>query len=131
MTSNKFLTPGTMSRDSLYNTKIPISHQKKSCFKDVLKCPLTETKLSIALLKLNWMEMHENWMLDYWNENTSNDIFHFSVNVIELEFQPIGFLAIFHYFYPKIYVNAHFNSVFSNNGWLNRKRANTDRFATI
>ena len=37
--------------------------------------------------------MHEIRMHDYWNENTSNDTFYFSVSVVELEFQPIGFLA--------------------------------------
>ena len=37
-------------------------------------------------------KVHEIKMHDYLNENESNDIFHFSVSVIELEFQPIGFL---------------------------------------
>ena len=38
-------------------------------------------------------KVHKNWMHDYWNENTSNDIFHFSISFKELKFQPIGFLA--------------------------------------
>ena len=38
------------------------------------------------------MKVQENWMHDYWNENTSNDIFHFSVSAIELMFQSIDFL---------------------------------------
>ena len=38
-------------------------------------------------------KMHEISMLDYWSENTSNDIFQFSVSVIEHEFQLIGFLV--------------------------------------
>ena len=37
------------------------------------------------------MKIYEIWMRDYRNENTSNDIFKFSVCVIELELQPIGF----------------------------------------
>ena len=130
MTSNKFLTPGTMSRDSLYNTKIPNSHQKKSCFKAVLKCPLTKTKLSIALLKLNLTKVYENWMHNYRSENVSNDIFRFSVSIIELEFQPTGFLVC--HFYPKIGVNerlAHFNSVLSNTGWFKRQTKNTVQFS--
>ena len=32
-------------------------------------------------------------MYNYWNENTSNNIFHFPVSIIELEFQPIGFMT--------------------------------------
>ena len=61
----------------------------------------------------------------------SNDIFHFSVNVIEL--QPIHFLAchFFCHFYPKIDANAYFSSVFSNNEWFNRKTKDTVRFFTI
>ena len=39
------------------------------------------------------MEVHEIWMHDYRSENLSNDIFPFSVSVVELEFQLIGFLA--------------------------------------
>ena len=39
------------------------------------------------------MKVHINWMHDYRNENTSNEIFPYSVSVIELEFQPIGFLG--------------------------------------
>ena len=43
-----------------------------------------------------------------------NDIIHFSVSIIELELQPIGFSGepFFHHFYPKIDSNAHFDSVF-------------------
>ena len=41
-------------------------------------------------------KVHEIWMHDYENEKASN-IFHFSVSVIKLEFQPIGFLAC-HFF---------------------------------
>ena len=63
----------------------------KDAFKAVLKCPLTEAKLSNALLKLIFLtKVHEIWMHDYWSENTSNDIFHFSITVIELEFQRKG-----------------------------------------
>ena len=40
-------------------------------------------------------------MHNYWNENTWNDTFHFSVSVVELEFQQIGFLA-YHFFLPFI-----------------------------
>ena len=36
-------------------------------------------------------------MHDYWNVNTSNDIFHFCVSVTEFEFQPIGFISC-HFF---------------------------------
>ena len=69
-------------------------------------------------------KVHENRMRDYWSEITSDDIFHFSVSVIELEFRPIGFLTchLFRHFYPKIDANANFNSVFSNIGVFNRKR---------
>ena len=42
-------------------------------------------------------KVYENWMYDYWNKNTSNDNFHFSVSVIELEFKTIGFLG--HHFF--------------------------------
>ena len=37
-------------------------------------------------------------MHDYSSENISNDIFQFSVRVIELEFQPIGRTPLFHHF---------------------------------
>ena len=52
----------------------------------------------------------------------SDDVFHFSVNVIELEYQIIGFLgaSLLHQFYPKIESNAHFDSV-SNTGRFNKK----------
>ena len=70
-----------------------------------------------------------NLVLDYWSENTYNDIFQFSVNVIELEFQLISFLVChFHHLYQKIATNADFNYVFSNIGWFNRKMVNTVRF---
>ena len=42
-------------------------------------------------------KVHENWMHDYGSENTTNDVFYFSVSAIELEFQPIDFLAC-HFF---------------------------------
>ena len=32
-------------------------------------------------------------MHDYYNENTYNDTFHFSVSAVELEFKQISFLA--------------------------------------
>ena len=40
-------------------------------------------------------------MYDNRNENTANDAFHFSVSIVELEFQQIGFLA-YHFFTPFI-----------------------------
>ena len=39
--------------------------------------------------------------------------------------------TLFHHFYPKIDLNAHFNSVFSNLGWFDRKTANRVRFSII
>ena len=42
-------------------------------------------------------KVHKIWMHDYSNENTSNDAFHFSLSVAELEFQQISFLA-YHFF---------------------------------
>ena len=35
---------------------------------------------------------------------------------------------LFHHFYLKVEANVHFNSVFWNIGWFNRKTANTVRF---
>ena len=62
--------------------------------KAVLKCPLTEANFSNTLLKLIFLtKVPEIWMRDYWSENTSNNVFHCSVSVIEFEFQLIGFLA--------------------------------------
>ena len=53
----------------------------------VLKCPLTEAKLSNATFEAYFLtKKHANWMHDYLSGNTSNDIFYFSVRVIELEF---------------------------------------------
>ena len=37
-------------------------------------------------------KMNEIWRLDYGNENTSNDVFHFSVNILGFEFQQTAFL---------------------------------------
>ena len=36
--------------------------------------------------------MNEIWRHDCRSENTSNNVFHFRVNLIELEFQLMGFL---------------------------------------
>ena len=68
-------------------------------------------------------KVHENWMNVYWSENTSNDIFHFSVSVIELEFSADRFsrTPLFSHFYPKIDADAHFKSVFLNIGWYKKK----------
>ena len=107
--------------------------------KAVLNCPLTEAKFSYALLKLFFFFFfsffnESGWKFHYWNENKSNDIFHYSVSLMELEFQPILGLSrmpFFHHFYPKIDVNAYFNCVFSNIGWFNRKTANAVRFPII
>ena len=49
-------------------------------------------------------------MQDYWNENTSNDIFHFFL------------VPFFHHFYPKFDSNAHFDNIFSIIGLFNRKK---------
>ena len=46
-------------------------------------------------------KVHKIWMYDYWNENRPNDIFHFSVSVVELKFQQISFLS-FHFYVPFI-----------------------------
>ena len=39
------------------------------------------------------MKVHKAWMRNHWSENPSNYIYQFSESVIELEFQPIGFLG--------------------------------------
>ena len=90
-------------------------------------------RLTNELLKHFLTKVNANWMHDYWSKNTSNDIFHTSVSVIELEFQPIGFsrLPLFYHFYPKIDAKAHFNSLLSNVEWFNRKPKNTVRFSII
>ena len=53
--------------------------------------------------------MNEIWSFDYRNENTSNDVFCFSVNLIGFEFQPTDFfhVRLFHSFCPKITSNFH------------------------
>ena len=74
--------------------------------------------------------MHEYLLHDYWKENTSSDIFYFSVSVTKLEFQAIGFLAchFFIIFIQKMNSNAHFDSVFTNFGQFIKKKANAVRF---
>ena len=79
------------------------------------------------------MKVHEIWMHDYWNENTSNDIFPFSVSVIEIKFQPIGFLAC-HFFFTfiqkltKMLILTLFCSIL---GYLIEKTINTVWFSII
>ena len=66
--------------------------------KAVLKCLLTGVKISNALLKLIfWWKCMKFGCMIIKEKNTSNDIFHFSVSVVELQFQPIDFLAC-HFF---------------------------------
>ena len=36
--------------------------------------------------------MNEIWRHDYRSENISNDVFHFSVNIVRFEFKPMDFL---------------------------------------
>ena len=43
------------------------------------------------------LKVHKIWLHDFWNENTSIDIFHFFVSVVEREFQQISFLP--HHFF--------------------------------
>ena len=87
---------------------------KKNGGKWVFKCPLTEAKLSYTVLKLIFLaKMNENWVRDCWSENTSNDTFHFSVNVIELQFQPTCFLACY-FFVLKNFPNSFKNKPFKS-----------------
>ena len=39
--------------------------------------------------------MSEIWSLDYRSENISNDVLHFSINIIGFEFQQLDFLTFF------------------------------------
>ena len=51
----------------------------------------------------------------------SNNIFHFSINIIELVFQPMHFFACFYFFLrvcPKIGSNTHFDIFFLKISWL-------------
>ena len=66
-------------------------------------------------------KLHEIWMHEYWNENASNDSFHFSVSVAEVESQRIGLSPLFYHFYPKMDSDALFDSIFSNIRQFNRK----------
>ena len=77
--------------------------------------------------------MYANWMRVYWSENASNDIFHFSVSIIELEFQPIGFLAwhFFVTFIRKLTQTLILTLFFRIMGKFNIKRKNTVRFSII
>ena len=89
-------------------------------FNAVLRPPLTKVKLPYSLLKLIFgrkcIKLSDAGLLKW---NMSNDVFLFSVIIIELEFQPVGFLALhLYHFYPKSDSNAHFNPVFSNIGWF-------------
>ena len=63
--------------------------------KAVLKCPLTGSKNFLRTYFLT--KVRKIWIHNYWNENTHNDTFHFSVSVVELEFQQISFLT-YHFF---------------------------------
>ena len=98
--------------------------RQKISFKSALK--------SFASVNGHLRTFHfEIWMHDYWNKSTSNNIFHFSVSVIELKFQLIGFLGcpLFLHFYPKIDSNAYFYSVFKNISLFNRKTINAVWFS--
>ena len=70
---------------------------------------------------------------DYWNENVSNEFFSFFCHYYRTRVAAdrLSRMPLFHQFYPKIDSNAHFNSVFSNIGWFNRKAVNTVRFSII
>ena len=58
------------------------------------KCPSIEAKYSKAVLKFIFLtKVNKICKHDYSSRNMSNDTFPFSVSVIELEFQQIGFLA--------------------------------------
>ena len=72
-------------------------------------------------------------MRDYWDENTSLDIFNFSVSIYRTRISADKFSRepLFHHFYLKNDANAHDNFVFSNTGWFNRKTENTVRFSIV
>ena len=92
---------------------------------------IVEAKHSKAVLEFIYLAKAKEFCKhDY---SMSNYVFHFSVSIIEIEFQSIGFLAchFFHHFYPEIDSNAHFDSDFSNTGRFNRKTINTVRFSII
>ena len=57
----------------------------------------------------------------------------FYVSILELRISADRFsrMPLFHHFYSKTVANAHFNSVFSDMGWFNRKTINTVRFSII
>ena len=96
--------------------------------KTLLKRSLTKAKFSNPLLKLIFLaKVRETWIHDYWNENTPDGIFHFFVSVIELEFQPIGFLITFIRKLIKMFIL----NLFSNIGRFNRKMKNAVRFSII
>ena len=55
-------------------------------------------------------KVHENWIHDYWSENTFNGIFHFFCQCYRTRVSADRFscVPLFHYFYPKIDSDAHF-----------------------
>ena len=67
--------------------------------------------------------------------NSSSYVFHFSVSVIDLELQPMGYLTgnFFHSFCLKIGSNVHLEVFFffSKLSWFYRKMENINRFSII
>ena len=61
--------------------------------------------------------MNEICRHDYRSENASNDVSHFSVNIVEFEFQSIGFFYVGHFcsFCPKISSNVNFDAFIHEN----------------
>ena len=56
----------------------------------ILKSPQSE--ISLNTFKAYFQtKMNEIWRHIYRSENTSNDVFHFSVDIIGFEFQPMAF----------------------------------------
>ena len=77
------------------NRRIPLFFK---CVFLLSNVQLSEAKLYDALLKDYFLtKVDEIWKHDYWRENALNDAFHFSDNIIELEFQKMGWL-ICHFF---------------------------------
>ena len=74
-------------------------------------------------------------IVGYSSKTMPNEAFHFSASIIELEFQPIGFLishvSLFRNLYPKIEWSANFDSVFSNAVWFYKKKMTAVLFSII
>ena len=89
------------------------------------KCPLTEAKHSHALLNLIfWRNCMKIGCMILEMKISLMIFFSFFRQCYKIRVSAHRFsrAPLFHHFYSKIYANAHFNSLFSNIGWFNKKK---------